>query len=220
MNKTRWGRAGLVRGALIGEIGRTTEARQLIAAMHMKPLFLSMLLGLMISLPLLAQTATVVAPESSVSVAGTSNRNDWTVYAPQLEGTLRLQGSGAAMAVSSADIRIHTPAIESRNSVIMDRLMHSALKTAEHPYIVFSLNQAVSVRGAAPVAAKGKLTVAGVTRDIDMTVRAERLADGRIKVSGSYPMKMTDYEITPPTAMFGQLRTADAVTVHFEVIAR
>jgi polyisoprenoid-binding protein YceI len=186
----------------------------------MKPLFLSLLVGVFLILPLHAQTATVIPSESSVSVDGTSNRNDWTVYAPRIEGTLRLQGSGADMKVSSADVRIHTPAIESRNSVIMDRLMHTALKTSEHPYIAFTLEQPVALRGTAPVEARGKLSVAGVTRDILMTVRAERLADGRIKVSGSYPMKMTDYQITPPTAMFGQLRTADAVTVNFELISR
>src|SRR5690554_7280057 len=61
------------------------------------------------------------------------------------------------------------------------------------------------------------LTLAGVTRQIQMDVNVEETSEG-IRYTGSVPLKMSDFEIRPPTAMFGALRTGDEVTVGFDVV--
>ena len=38
-----------------------------------------------------------------------------------------------------------------------------------------------------------------------------------IKAAGVVPIKMTDYGIKPPTAIFGRLKTGDEVKVNFEL---
>ena len=63
----------------------------------------------------------------------------------------------------------------------------------------------------------GNLTLAGVTRQIQMDVNVEETSEG-IRYTGSVPLKMSDFEIRPPTAMFGALRTGDEVTVGFDVV--
>jgi hypothetical protein len=45
-------------------------------------------------------------------------------------------------------------------------------------------------------------------------------ADGSIAVRGSVPLFMSDFGIEPPTAMLGMLKTADQVTVKFELALR
>ena len=64
----------------------------------------------------------------------------------------------------------------------------------------------------------GTLTVAGKENKVTMDVVATRLADGTVKAKGIVPIKMTDYGIKPPTAIFGRLKTGDEVKVNFELI--
>ena len=63
----------------------------------------------------------------------------------------------------------------------------------------------------------GTLTVAGKENKIEMDVVATRMADGTLKAKGVVPIKMTDYGIKPPTAIFGRLKTGDEVKVNFEL---
>ena len=51
-----------------------------------------------------------------------------------------------------------------------------------------------------------------------MNVRGEKLANGQVRLQGEHPLLMTDYGLTPPSAMFGALRTADKVTVKFDLV--
>jgi hypothetical protein len=59
-----------------------------------------------------------------------------------------------------------------------------------------------------------------VTKEIEQAAVAERGSDGRLRFTGSYPIDMPEYGITPPTAMFGSLRTGRRVVVHFELIVK
>jgi len=43
------------------------------------------------------------------------------------------------------------------------------------------------------------------------------MPDGTVIAKGSVPIKMTDYGIKPPTALFGRLKTGDDVKVNFEL---
>jgi polyisoprenoid-binding protein YceI len=63
----------------------------------------------------------------------------------------------------------------------------------------------------------GTLTVAGKKSTIEMDVTANRLTDGTVKATGMVPIKMTDFGIKPPTAIFGRLKTGDDVKVNFEL---
>jgi polyisoprenoid-binding protein YceI len=63
----------------------------------------------------------------------------------------------------------------------------------------------------------GSLTIAGKENKLAMDVTANRLPDGTVKATGMVPIKMTDYGIKPPTAIFGRLKTGDEVKVNFEL---
>jgi polyisoprenoid-binding protein YceI len=62
---------------------------------------------------------------------------------------------------------------------------------------------------------KGKLTIAGVTRDVAFDVQGSRDPHGKYTLIGQAPIKMTHYGIKPPTAMMGTIRTGDDVKVTF-----
>jgi hypothetical protein len=50
-------------------------------------------------------------------------------------------------------------------------------------------------------------------------VEGKMLENGQVQFVGHHTLLMTDYDLEPPVAMFGALRTADEVTVHAELIA-
>jgi polyisoprenoid-binding protein YceI len=111
----------------------------------------------------------------------------------------------------------------STEGVIMDRLMHGALKASAHPNIVYELGGPVTIEsgpGPSNLATVGHVTIAGVTKDVAQDVTVERLGNGTLRFTGSTPVLLSDFGMTPPTAMFGALRTGNRVVVHFELFVK
>jgi polyisoprenoid-binding protein YceI len=168
-----------------------------------------------------------VAPESKLWIDGTSNLHDWSCKATQLDATVELDASAAARVASAAPkalkrVEVKVPVRSLKcNHGGMDGNVYKALKADDAPeisYIMASFD-ATPADGAESfvVHATGTLTIAGKQNKIDMDVTATRLADGTVKATGVVPIKMTDYGIKPPTAIFGRLKTGDEVKVNFEL---
>lgn len=167
--------------------------------------------------PAAAAQSYTLQPESKVWVDGTSTRSDWTVTAAEVDAELALESGSSVPTL--ARIVVPSSKIESNESTIMDRLMHDALKVEEHPTITYELVEATpSDNDPTLLKTTGRLTLGGVTRELAMDVKGEVAEDGTARFTGSTPLKMTDYGLTPPTAMFGALRTGDDVTVSFDVV--
>jgi hypothetical protein len=62
------------------------------------------------------------------------------------------------------------------------------------------------------------LTIAGSQKTENMSVHASFLPSGLIKFKGSKKLLMTDYNISPPKAMFNTLSTGNEVQIDFEII--
>ncbi|NJD11920.1 MAG: YceI family protein [Gemmatimonadetes bacterium] len=162
-------------------------------------------------------------PESRVWVDGTSNKNDWTVKATQLSGFVNLQLKRDALQIFAGGFTVAAQSLVSEHGVIMDRLMQGALKSDVHAEIIYELVSASATPGEGgkyAVATQGRVTVAGVTKDVAQTVTAERLGNGQLRFTGSQPLLMSEFGMKPPTAMFGALRTANRVVVNFELIVK
>ena len=105
---------------------------------------------------------------------------------------------------------------------MMNNNTYKALKADDHPEIIFAL--ATQLPGI-PVDAKGKviaakvnLSIAGVTKTIDMSVTVTAVSHGNIAFEGSKTIKMTDYGVKPPVAMLGTMKTGDEITIHFKTV--
>lgn len=185
------------------------------------------LLILFLMLPVLVnaqdnkQTLTFT-PESSITVDGTSNRDNWTVTARTFEGYVTMNSNEDAPVAEEAQLNITVQDMTGGSSSIMDRLMRNALKASQHPEIEYVLSnmEAQNSNGDTIVyQTTGDLTLAGVTQTIEMEIEGTKLANGSYQFTGSYPLNMTDYDMDAPTAMFGALVTGDDVTIHFDLIA-
>jgi polyisoprenoid-binding protein YceI len=123
-------------------------------------------------------------------------------------------------APAKAVVTIPVTSIKSEHAK-MDKLMADALKAKENPEIRFEMTSATPKKADADafvLETKGKLTIAGVTREVTFDVQGSRNADGKYTLVGQAPIRMTQYGIKPPTAMMGTIKTGDDVKVTFRWI--
>lgn len=182
--------------------------------------FLPMLLLLVLAVPAQAQSsdpdqqAVQFADSSRIWVDGSSNRSDWTVFAPKWSAELT-DSNGTPSGIS---LTVDVVSLESRKSTIMDRLMHRTFNASTHPDILF-VSASIAPLTSDSLLVTGDLTMAGQTQRVDVRVHADSSASTYVVWSGQKALKMTDYGMNPPTAMFGALHTADDVLVNFRMIS-
>ena len=105
----------------------------------------------------------------------------------------------------------------------MDSKAYDAMKAKNGSNIVFaSSSSAVTPGGGNKFSVKsdGKLTIAGVTRQVVLTAACEVNADGTITCKGTNKLLMSDYQIKPPTYMLGALKTGNALAIDFTMIVK
>ena len=186
------------------------------------------LIALVASLAGAQETTRVpVSPESKLWIDGTSNLHEWSCKATSLEATVELDASAAARvsvappkALKRVEVKVPVKSLKCNHGG-MDGNVYKALKADQSPeisYIMATFEAAQNnLTDDFVLHATGTLTIAGKENTLDMDVKATRLPDGTVKATGVVPIKMTDYGIKPPTAIFGRLKTGDEVKVNFEL---
>jgi hypothetical protein len=102
----------------------------------------------------------------------------------------------------------------------LDKNMLKALHAEKYPDIRFALGAAklgIARGDTLPVSADGELTVSGVKKAITVKGQLIRGHDG-LRLEGTHPMKMTDFDVPPPKLMMGTLKVKDPITVNFRLL--
>jgi polyisoprenoid-binding protein YceI len=104
---------------------------------------------------------------------------------------------------------------------VMDKNTYKALKANEFANISFVLSNAVVMQTDAntyQIKCSGKLTIAGTTHETDLIANGKwHAADNSLVFTGTKKMKMTDYNVTPPTVMMGTIKTGDEITITYHL---
>jgi hypothetical protein len=172
------------------------------------------------------------APGASLELDGDSSLHRYSAKARRIEADVSLDDARAASASSSPDLEtlirghfVKTFALVvpvdqlSSGEKGLDDNMRKALKGAQYKQIRFQM-ESYDVMSPSPgsaafaVTLHGRLSLAGVERRIDVVATCVRVRAG-LRLSGSKELLMTDYQIKPPTLMFGAIKTADLITVKF-----
>jgi polyisoprenoid-binding protein YceI len=163
-----------------------------------------------------------VAPDSKLWIEGTSNLHGWSCTAERFDAAIEIDATAdlataAPKAVKRVEVKVPVKALKCGHGGMDDNL-YKALKadaTPEISYIMATLDAVPDEAAALTIKTVGTLAMAGKENKLTMEVVATRLPDGSVKATGMVPIKMTDYGIKPPTAIFGTLRTGDEVKVNF-----
>jgi hypothetical protein len=170
-------------------------------------------------LPLAMDTARV-------TLSGTSNVHDYTAWTDTVRVTRVVLAPGGDPqtwrddvvkpgVVQHFEIAIPVATLTSRDAGL-DQKMYEALKADTNRDIVFRLAR-LEPASTGVLLAIGKVRVAGVEREVVMPLQVQN-RDETLVVKGRVPLLMTDFGITPPTAMLGILKTDPKVMVSFEVV--
>jgi polyisoprenoid-binding protein YceI len=91
------------------------------------------------------------------------------------------------------------------------------LKSDSYPTITFTLTAPLQVsQGGTTVVATGNLNIAGVTRGVTIHAKVNSTANNNITIEGAVPLRMSEFGIDPPNALFGALKVSNNVTIQFK----
>lgn len=165
-----------------------------------------------------------VVDSHEIVINGSSNIQSWSAEVEDLSGTFILQiEEGKIIDIGNVDIRMEGESIQGSEGRMMNNKIYEALDTDNHQEISFLLRDVLSLAenpGTAIVSARGVITVAGVSRVVEMNTTGQLLSDGKVVFEGKQDLKMSDFRMDPPRAMFGALRTRDEVEVEYRVVLR
>ena len=186
--------------------------------------------ALSLALPALAWTSSeaslTLQPESKLWVEGGSTIKNWTCQAGDVSAVIEASPNAIAQVVAGEKgirtVKVTVPAekLECGNGT-MNKHMKKALKIEEFPTIVFKLSGYDVAKGPASSTGtlNGTLTLGGVQKTI--AIPAEGRSDaGALRVTGAYTLKMTDYDLTPPSLMFGRIKVRESVNVKFDLLLK
>jgi polyisoprenoid-binding protein YceI len=166
-----------------------------------------------------------VRGDSRLWIEGSSNLRDWSCEATALDAAIdvdsRASFENGVAELRRVQVRVPVSALKCGRDQ-MDRIMYKALRADDAPecrHIVGSFD-VVTTDGDGEFALKtlGRLRVAGHEKAVRLDVDVEQLPDGTLRAQGALPILMTDYGITPPTALFGVIRTDNRIVVKFDLL--
>jgi len=169
-----------------------------------------------------------VRPDSRLWLEGSSNLRDWRCDATTLDASIDLDDNasydaseGAIARLRRVQVRVPAHALTCGRSQ-MDNIMYKALRVDDQPECRQIVGRFEVVPGPSDpdhsLVMQGSLRIAGQERPVRVPVIVQQQRDGSLRAQGALPILMTDYGITPPTALFGILRTDNRIVVKFDLL--
>lgn len=158
-----------------------------------------------------AQESYTLSQESVLKINGSSTIHDWTVTSNSMKGSLGIDGD----TLKNLIFQVEVAEIKSERGAAMDKKMHAALKMEDYPEVSFRFQGMKEEAGSEnTVQIHGMLKIAGVEKEVDILSDFQKM-EGNYLIKGSKEIKLQDFDMVPPTAMFGQIIVGDNVTIDF-----
>lgn len=183
--------------------------------------FASILLMLFAAQVSVAQTYNLNNASSELKIEGTSNIHDWEINAEKMSGKIAVETEGGQLIkMEQIEFEVVAESLKSGKNG-MDKNTYKALDTDKHPKISFKLSNVNNIdcisQTQCKVTVSGNLTIAGTTKPVEL-VFDTKVNGNKITISGQETLKMTTFNVDPPTAVFGTIKTGDEVTVKYNAV--
>jgi len=169
---------------------------------------------------------------SRLDLEGTATIGEYRCETREIDGSATLAASneadygspGSGAARSKVRVAILVRSFECGKRA-MNSDMYNAMKADSFPSIAYELRHAEihpdseAVDSARTLDTSGELTIAGVTRIVEMSVTIRQMSPNRFRVFGSKDLSMHDFGIIPPTALWGLIKADDKLIVSFDLVA-
>lgn len=168
-----------------------------------------------------AQVAKVNSANSNMTVFGTSNIHDWDMKAEKMSGDASFKiENGKLAAIDKLTYAVEVESLKSGKSG-MDKNAYNALDTKKHKTINYNLTKVTKISdkgsNSYSVETLGNLTIAGQTKQVPITFNVQ-LNGNKLTFSGKVKINMTHYNVEPPKALMGTVKTGEDLTLDFKVL--
>lgn len=169
-----------------------------------------------------AQQTIFQSKSVTISLTGTSTLHDWEMKGGQGAGEAAfvVDGSGKLTTLTKLSFNIPAKSLKSEHEM-MDNNTYKALNADKFANMSFVLTSATVTplgNNNYQISCMGHLTIAGTTKETDLVATGKfNPADNSLTVTGIKKMRMTDYNVKPPTVMMGTIKTGNDIAIAYNV---
>lgn len=161
-----------------------------------------------------AQNAYTLTINQEFKVSGTSTLHDWDMVSDDAtgEGQITIENQKITR-INSLVVTLPTKSLKSGKGS-MDDNAYEALVAKKYPEIQFELIEIETITDQS-LRAKGNLIIAGTKSLVSLQVDYV-ITGNTVQFSGSFPITFTQFNIEPPKALLGTIKTGDKLQISFE----
>ena len=157
---------------------------------------------------------------SYFKIKGTSSLHDWEMISNSFSSNIIInKTSNGNLAIRDININVGVKTLISGKKV-MDKKCYKALLYKEHPHINYQFKSIKEIKlkvdNTYTATLSGALTIAGKTKLAEILVEII-LKDDNINIKGKKALKMSDFDVKPPTALLGTIKTGNDITIEFNL---
>ncbi len=161
----------------------------------------------------LSQTNYVLSASPLFKVEGGSSLHDWEMISETGKGeAVFILENGKFKTVKNLSVSFVAETLKSGTKGL-DTNAYKALQTDKNKEVRFVLKE-LTGQGTG-LTAKGDLTIAGVTKPISFQVKVSAVGN-KMTFEGSLETRLTNFSVTPPTALLGTVKTHDEIKLSFK----
>jgi polyisoprenoid-binding protein YceI len=158
---------------------------------------------------------------SKASIAGTSTLQPWKSEITQIQfaGAL-LSKNNKPEAIKDGKIKIPVLGIISEDGSMLTHKTHQAFNANQFPDITYFFDNArikMNHSDSVFINTTGNLSIAGVTRKVALEAKGKRLKNGTFHLNINKKLRMTDFNIYPPSLLLGTIKSGNVITLDFEL---
>lgn len=161
----------------------------------------------------------ILSTGNTVKVSGTSSLHDWEEKVTEVFCDANATIEATKVNFESLNFKVKAKSLKSDKD-LMDKKTYEALKADKYPDITFKMTSASEMALNTDTfkgTITGTLTMAGKAKNITVAITGKTKSANSMQISGSKKLKMTEFDMVPPTALMGSIKTGDEVTVTFNL---
>jgi len=159
-----------------------------------------------------------------MKLSGTSTLHKWTMNARTFTGEAEFVfAPGNSSQLASLDYLTFSLVVKNLKSdeKKLEKNAYKALKTDQYKDISYELKSSRVLpekNNKYLIQTSGNLSIAGITKLVTMDVSCVVNKNKTITCTGSDKLKMSDYQVKPPSFMLGAMKTGDAIGLDFTMV--
>jgi hypothetical protein len=157
-----------------------------------------------------------------IKLTGTSNLHDWEMKSAKgtSEVAFVVDAKGIITSLSKLSFSLPVKNLRSKSKA-MDKNTYKALNEEANPNISFAGTSAtITPKGNNNYIfnCTGNMSIAGTTKKTELVATGKyNPVDKSFTITGIKKMKMTDYNVKPPKALLGSIKTGNDISISYNI---